>query len=184
MLVYRSGIFLTVEVPNIGLLLKWDRGTRVYLKLENRWKNKVQGLCGNFNYDSLDDFMNPSFGIESSPTIFGHSWKLEDSCLVPTDQVDSCKLNPQRKTWAQKKCGLLKSNVFTSCHSEVPVESFYKRCIFDTCSCDQGGDCECLCTAIGAYAYACSSKGVNIRWRTPDLCRKCYWLLLLIMFQY
>jgi von Willebrand factor len=177
---YHSGIFLVVEIAHIGFLLKWDRGTRVYLKLENRWKGKVQGLCGNYNKDNLDDFMNPSNGVESSPIVFGHSWKLEDSCqsefyikfnhtlfthfypslsshplelpfdfmknsisfffhIVPTEQVDACKLNPQRQTWAQKKCGMLKSSPsFIECHSEVPFESFYKRCIFDACSCDSG----------------------------------------------
>lgn len=80
MLTYRSGVFLIVEIPHIGVMLKWDRGTRVYLKLENHWKGKVQGLCGNYNYDALDDFLNPSAGIESNPIIFGHSWKLDDSC--------------------------------------------------------------------------------------------------------
>lgn len=48
----------------------------------------------------------------------------------------------------------------------------------DACSCDQGGDCECLCTALAAYAYECTAKGVNIRWRTPDLCRKTYILVI------
>lgn len=80
MLTYRSGVFLVVEILHIGVLLKWDRGTRVYLRLENRWKGKVQGLCGNYNYDALDDFLNPSLGIENNPIIFGHSWKLDDSC--------------------------------------------------------------------------------------------------------
>lgn len=49
---------------------------------------------------------------------------------------------------------------------------FLKSCIFDACACDQGGDCECLCTAIAAYAHACTMKGIPIRWRTPDLCRE------------
>lgn len=80
MFTYRSGVFVVIEIPNIGVLLKWDRGTRVYLKLENRWKGRVQGLCGNYNYDALDDFMNPSLGVENNPIIFGHSWKLDDSC--------------------------------------------------------------------------------------------------------
>lgn len=172
MTTYRSGNFMFVEVISLGVLLKWDRGTRVYLKLDNRWKGKVQGLCGNYNYDSLDDFTNPSKGVESSPTIFGHSWKLDDSCAVPVEQVDSCALNPHRKTWAVKKCGVLKSAEFKLCHSEVPVDNFYKRCVFDSCSCDQGGDCECLCTALSAYADACALKGIFIKWRTPDLCRK------------
>lgn len=49
--------------------------------------------------------------------------------VVPTEQVDSCKLNPQRKTWSQFKCGLLKSSEFAQCHSEVEVDSYYKRCV-------------------------------------------------------
>lgn len=77
---YRVGDFIVAEIVELGFILKWDRGTRVYLKLDNRWKGKVQGLCGNYNYDSLDDFTNPSLGVENSPTIFGHSWKLDDSC--------------------------------------------------------------------------------------------------------
>lgn len=90
----------------------------------------------------------------------------------PTDQIDSCLAHPERKIWAERKCGILKSDIFKACHSEVSVEKFLKRCVYDTCACDQGGDCECLCTALAAYAHACTMKGVPIRWRTPDLCRK------------
>lgn len=39
------------------------------------------------------------------------------------------------------------------------------------CSCDSGGDCECLCTAIAAYAEECNRRGVYIRWRSQELCR-------------
>lgn len=38
-------------------------------------------------------------------------------------------------------------------------------------SCDSGGDCECLCTAIAAYAEECNHRGVYIRWRSQELCR-------------
>lgn len=58
--------------------------------------------------------------------------------VVPTEQIDSCMINAQRKTWAQKKCGILKSKIFSDCHSEVSVDGYWKRCIYDTCSCDQG----------------------------------------------
>lgn len=37
--------------------------------------------------------------------------------------------------------------------------------------CDSGGDCECLCTAIAAYAEECNRRGVYIRWRSQELCR-------------
>lgn len=97
---------------------------------------------------------------------------------VPTDRIDSCAEHPERKTWSQWKCGVLKSDVFRSCHSEVPVEKYLKRCIFDACACDQGGDCECLCTALAAYAQACAMKGISIKWRTPDLCRKIFYIII------
>lgn len=60
--------------------MKWDRGTRVYVKLTSMWKGKVQGLCGNFNGDAQDDLKTPSSGIETSAVIFGDSWKLQDFC--------------------------------------------------------------------------------------------------------
>lgn len=90
----------------------------------------------------------------------------------PQEQIDACSVHAERKIWAEKKCGILKSAVFAPCHSEVDVEKFMKRCIFDSCACDQGGDCECLCTAVAAYAHICTMKGVPIRWRTPDFCRE------------
>ncbi|XP_059615285.1 hemocytin [Phlebotomus argentipes] len=170
LLVYRAGIFIVVEAPEMGLQVKWDRGTRVYITLSNQWRGKVQGLCGNFNNDLQDDFKTPSAGVETNPIIFGDSWKLQDYCPKTTEQVDSCAKHPHRTMWAQRKCGILKSGVFQACHAEVPVENFLKRCTHDTCACDQGGDCECLCTALAAYAHACTLKGVSIRWRTPDLC--------------
>lgn len=33
-----------------------------------------------------------------------------------------------------------------------------------------GGDCECLCTALAAYAQECNTKGVPIKWRNQELC--------------
>ncbi|XP_061400312.1 mucin-6-like, partial [Musca vetustissima] len=118
----------------------------------------------------MDDMQTPSQALETSPLTFGHSWKVQQYCTMPTTPIDACKQHPQRETWAQLKCGILKSDHFKDCHSKVPVEKYLKRCIFDTCACDQGGDCECLCTAVAAYAHACSQKGVQIRWRTPHFC--------------
>ena len=49
-------------------------------------------------------------------------------------------------------------------------------------SCDQGGDCECLCTAIAAFAEACNEAGVEVYWRSQKLCRKCSGKLILSMY--
>jgi hypothetical protein len=50
---------------------------------------------------------------------------------------------------------------------------YYEACVHDTCGCDTGGDCECLCDAVAAYAQACLDKGVCVDWRAPDFCREC-----------
>lgn len=78
--VHRAGIFIIVEAPGMGFQIKWDRGTRVYVRLDNKWKGRVQGLCGNYNNDANDDMKTPSGGVETSPALFGHSWKLQDFC--------------------------------------------------------------------------------------------------------
>lgn len=44
-------------------------------------------------------------------------------------------------------------------------------CVCVCFSCDSGGDCECLCTAIASYAEECNRRGVYIRWRSQELCR-------------
>ncbi|XP_002132784.3 hemocytin-like [Drosophila pseudoobscura] len=168
--IYKAGVFVVVEVLSLHLQIKWDEGTRVYVKIGNEWQGRVAGLCGNNNGNSLDDFKSPSGGQETEPTLFGHSWRTHQQCVLPQQLFDSCQRNPQRRAWSELQCSVLKSPLFAACHVEVPLERYLKRCIFDTCACDQGGDCECLCTAVAAYADACAQKSINVRWRTPHFC--------------
>ncbi|KAG8236359.1 hypothetical protein J437_LFUL016579, partial [Ladona fulva] len=169
--VRQAGLFVFAEVSDIGIVLQWDKGTRIYVKANPSWKNKIRGLCGNYNDNELDDFMTPSGGIsEISPVVFGDSWKVHHYCPETYEVKDTCAIHPSRKVWALQKCGILKSEVFQPCHSEVPLDPYLERCIFDTCGCDMGGDCECLCTAVAAYAQECNIHGVPIRWRSQELC--------------
>lgn len=70
-----------LEAPELGLVVQWDKGTRVYIRIDPRWKDKVRGLCGNYNNNYEDDFQTPSGGItEASAKIFGDSWKLQSYC--------------------------------------------------------------------------------------------------------
>lgn len=130
------------------------------------------GLCGDYNNNAEDDFKTPSGGIsEASVNLFGDSWKKDTFCPEPKDvQDDACEQHPERKLWSLRQCDVLKSPLFSPCHSEVEVESYLRNCIFDTCSCDAGGDCECLCTALAAYAHECNVRGVPVKWRTQELC--------------
>lgn len=133
----------------------------------------------------MDDFQTPSGGIsEVSPKLFGDSWRLQPYCPPAAEVVDACSLRPERRSWAVKKCGVLKSEAFAKCHSEVPVETYLEKCVYDACACDQGGDCECLCTALAAYAQECNMRGIPVHWRSKELCRKIPNYLYVCMYVY
>uniref|UniRef100_A0A481MQJ2 Hemolectin n=1 Tax=Nipponaphis monzeni TaxID=196483 RepID=A0A481MQJ2_9HEMI len=166
-----GNIFVVVEVPDLGLQIFWDKGTRIHLKVDEKWKNKIKGLCGNYNDNQMDDFQTPYGGVpEVSASLFGDSWKLQPYCSQPSSIRDACVVHPHRRQWAIQQCSILKSSIFKPCHSQVSVNNYIERCIFDTCACDQGGDCECLCTSIAAYAQECSIHGIFIQWRSQNMC--------------
>lgn len=60
---------------------------------------------------------------------------------------------------------------------KVDPEPYYSACVRDACACDTGGDCECFCTAVAAYAEACNEAGVCVAWRTPKICRELFSIL-------
>ncbi|XP_052092501.1 mucin-5AC-like [Mytilus californianus] len=156
---------------NTGITLVWDKGTRVYIKLKTEHKGKVEGLCGNFDADQKNDFTMPQGGPPAiKANKFGDSWKVHDYCGPPNNVTDTCVQTPHRKPWAQRKCGIISSKLFETCHHVVPYQKYLEKCVFDACACDLGGDCECLCTAVAAYAHECAIAGVPVSWRTDAFC--------------
>ncbi|XP_034500749.1 mucin-5B [Ailuropoda melanoleuca] len=163
------GIYLTVETPG-GLVLSWDRKTSVFIQLQQDHKGRVCGLCGNFDDNAGNDFTTRSRSVVGSALEFGNSWKFSPSCPDAPAPRDPCAANPYRKSWAQKQCSIINGAAFTACHSQVDPTKYYEACVGDACACDSGGDCECFCTAVAAYAQACRDMGVCVSWRTPDIC--------------
>ncbi|XP_069480092.1 mucin-5B-like [Ambystoma mexicanum] len=162
------GLYYVVTTSN-GATIMWDQKTTVSIKLEASFMGIVCGLCGNFDGSGNNDFTTLGQSIESSAQNFGNSWKVTKSCpnVVPSNP---CSGNPYREVWAQRYCSIIKSDLFKSCHLMVNPVQFYDSCVHDSCSCDSGGDCECFCTAVAAYAQACNQAGVCVDWRTPEVC--------------
>ncbi|KAI3355049.1 hypothetical protein L3Q82_017927, partial [Scortum barcoo] len=167
----KVGLFVSLS-SRLGVTLLWDGGMRVYVRLAPHLRGRVGGLCGNFDGDTENDFTTRQGIVESTAELFGNSWKVSPSCPDVADQDlrDPCTLNPHRVTWARKRCAILTQELFSRCHPELPFQQYYDWCVFDACGCDSGGDCECLCTAIAAYAEECNRRGVYIRWRSQELC--------------
>ncbi|KAL0968822.1 hypothetical protein UPYG_G00272320 [Umbra pygmaea] len=163
------GLYLVVE-SDIGIAVMWDKKTTVRILLEPQHWGAVCGLCGNFNGDGLDDFTTQSQMVVSSPVEFANSWKVYSSCPDAEVNVDPCGARPSRHTWAKMQCSIIKGKTFEACHMKVDPAPFFENCVTDSCACDAGGDCECFCTAVAAYAQACTDAGVCVAWRTPDIC--------------
>uniref|UniRef100_A0A8C4FBK3 VWFD domain-containing protein n=1 Tax=Dicentrarchus labrax TaxID=13489 RepID=A0A8C4FBK3_DICLA len=167
---YRTmGIYLVVEANN-GLILMWDRKTSLFIKLSPKYKGRVCGLCGNYDGNANNDFTTRSHAVVVNPLVFGNSWKDLPSCPDAQAMTSPCTANPYRQSWAQKRCSIIQSDVFAACHSTVDPTPYYDACVFDSCACDTGGDCECFCTAVAAYAEACNQARICIQWRTPKIC--------------
>ncbi|XP_050191777.1 mucin-2 [Myiozetetes cayanensis] len=163
------GLYLVIEASN-GVMLIWDKKTTVFIKLSPDYKGKVCGLCGNFDDKSNNDFTTRSGLQEPNALKFGNSWKQSPMCPDVTQEIRPCDMKPHRKSWAEKECSIIQSEVFKICHSKVDPAPFYEACVHDACSCDSGGDCECFCSAVAAYAQECAKAEACVFWRTPDIC--------------
>ncbi|KAK3603587.1 hypothetical protein CHS0354_017302 [Potamilus streckersoni] len=172
-----SETMVRIVAEELGFALQYDTGTRVYVFLKSQWRNAVAGLCGNYDGNAQDDFTS-KFGEQSNLQNFADSWRTSTDCpkIDDPDGSDPCSGNhAARKAWAKQQCQMITNveGVFGPCirlASDVKIQMFYSDCMYDACSCDSGGDCECLCTALANFAKYCSRLGQAIKWRSNALC--------------
>ncbi|XP_021119674.1 mucin-6 isoform X2 [Heterocephalus glaber] len=164
-------LVLDAHIPGrLNLTLIWNKHMSVSIKIHRTSQDALCGLCGNANGNMKDDFETRSRYVASSELEFVNSWKESPLCGDTRATVEPCSLNAFRRSWAERKCSIINGQTFAACHSKVYHLPYYEACVRDTCGCDMGGDCECLCDAVAAYAQACLDKGVCVDWRAPDFC--------------
>uniref|UniRef100_A0A8B9GWV8 Otogelin-like n=1 Tax=Astyanax mexicanus TaxID=7994 RepID=A0A8B9GWV8_ASTMX len=163
-----AGYYTVVHFPNQDLTVLWDRKTTIHIRAGPRWKGQFSGMCGNFDMVTVNDMTTAGHMEVSNAQAFGDSWALGQ--VSETLDILPCEADLSRQPYAKRECGLLYSDVFAPCHNVVDVTWFYKNCLTDTCNCNRGGDCECLCTSIAAYAHKCCQHGVTVQWRSPTVC--------------
>ncbi|XP_035855791.1 otogelin [Sander lucioperca] len=169
MFIWPAGYFTVVHFPEEDVTVLWDRKTTVHIQVGPRWQGKLSGLCGNFDMKTVNEMRTPDNIDSPTPQEFGNSWTAAE-CVNSPDIRHPCSLSPLREPFAKRQCGILLSEVFQACHPVVDVTWFYMNCLADTCACSRGGDCECFCTSVAAYAQRCCHQGVPVDWRSPSLC--------------
>ncbi|XP_030582086.1 otogelin [Archocentrus centrarchus] len=169
MLIWPAGYFTVIHFPEEDVTVLWDRRTTVHVQVGPRWQGKLSGLCGNFDLKTVNEMRTPDNIDSPTPQEFGNSWTATE-CVNSPDIRHPCTLSPLREPFAKRQCAVLLSEIFQACHPVVDVTWFYMNCLADTCACSRGGDCECFCTSVAAYAQRCCHQGVPVDWRSPSLC--------------
>ncbi len=167
-----------VIATDFGLLVTYDLIYHVTVTVPGNYRNKVCGLCGNFNDNPKDDFQMPSHQLAKNENKFGKSWKVTIPNVVCGNGCEgkNCpNCDPIRKALFSKSayCGIVTASngPFADCHSKLEPQSYFDDCVFDVCA--SNGDGKVLCDSVAAYAYNCHMAGVDVKnWRTTSFCRK------------
>uniref|UniRef100_U3K7E2 Otogelin like n=1 Tax=Ficedula albicollis TaxID=59894 RepID=U3K7E2_FICAL len=166
---WKAGYYTVIHFPEQDITILWDKKTMMHIKVGPRWKGKLAGLCGNFDKYTSNDLTTSNNMEVRNAQVFGDSWVL-GQCKTPNETLRPCEVHQSKFPYAKKECSILYSDLFAPCRNVIDVTSFIKNCHTDTCNCNLGGDCDCLCTSIAAYAHKCCQQGAAIHWRSPLLC--------------
>ncbi|XP_053123551.1 IgGFc-binding protein-like [Hemicordylus capensis] len=160
---------------DFGLKVLYDASAYVLVSVPSTYWGHMNGLCGNFNGDSTDDFTLPNGKSTQIVDEFGMSWKVpvpgvscSDGCGKKCPVCDTTKTAPYQPVTS---CGMIlaKSGPFKGCHSLVDPLEYFSHCLYDMCVSNGAG--ETLCQSIQAYVAACQAAGATIgAWRTDTFC--------------
>ncbi|KAK7068065.1 hypothetical protein SK128_008390 [Halocaridina rubra] len=180
----REGVALMISTSQ-GIKILWDGASYVEVEVPVEMKNKVCGLCGNFNGNTADDLATSDGTIMNTTDQMALSWstgrartcskkmrerereraKFKHQDVLERLERQNCPATSTGLT----QCGLLNSTVFKHCHAASPIDQFYNSCILDMCECKSTRRCEC--DTIQAYARQCKRLGVPIPgWRKISKC--------------
>jgi hypothetical protein len=101
-----KGLFVILKLYYIDFEIKYDKGSRVYIKATSARhmteEGNLRGLCGDFDgKNSQDDFVLPDNSIAVEVTGFANKWAADAGC-VDAAVKDACADNPSLGEWAQK----------------------------------------------------------------------------------
>jgi len=143
------------SLPPIGVKLLWDGESFLEVTVPPAFKNRLCGLCGNFNGRRQDDLRMRTGKLARSIAQFGNSWKVggPKSCSRP-DPPPSSSTSPSRsnklvadrsraavaknnreplcqRQWevrirAVRECNALKALMFAPCHKKVSPVRYFK----------------------------------------------------------
>lgn len=164
----RDGI--EVSLHN-GVKLLWNGKSFLEVTVPASFKNKLCGLCGNFNNNVQDDLKTKGGLVVSDREIlnFGTSWCAgkRSECAKKVKQMSKSDCMSKHRN-EKNYCKYLSSDPFTVCDSKLSYNKYYKACKMDMCLCPSG---KCYCESLMAYARECQRLGIKLpNWQKQTYC--------------
>ncbi|KAM6949505.1 IgGFc-binding protein-like [Aplochiton taeniatus] len=186
-----SRVQLTTD---FGLTVRFDGKSLGEVLLPNTYKNRVRGLCGNYDDQSRNEYMKPDGTVTRSLNDFGESWRVSDRQAqgqstserpvrahlhrreAETDpdtgfETSGCTQSQLDQLNGNTQCGAVSdpAGPFAACHATLPPKTFQEDCVFDLCA--EPGTPTLRCDSYDVYAQACQEDGVKLgAWRTQLGC--------------
>ncbi|XP_023808453.1 mucin-19-like [Oryzias latipes] len=177
---WQSSMFVLVQTSfDMKIQVQMSPIMQLYITLPGNNIETLSGLCGNGNNDTTDDFTSSNNIRESSSGPFALSWAygLTGGSQCTTEDIPTVCVNSAAvlmffaEIFAADRCAALINNkVFAECHSYISPEAYRADCIKTTCTCGSNKE-DCVCTALGNYAKACTGLGIKLGdWRSSTNC--------------
>ena len=161
-------------MSNIRVLI--SKNGLIELKVPQQLMSKVKGLCGNYNDDKNDDYVNRRNQVLLSTKQFYNAWKIYG--YPDCDQVIGAEADKEVKDKAYKICNMIRFPPFQNCHSLISTTEYLSTCLPSTMEClkqNENDERKCRCKSMENYVSLCLRKNPRIsfdNWRNTHLCRK------------
>ncbi|KAJ8972672.1 hypothetical protein NQ317_006392, partial [Molorchus minor] len=142
-----------------GVKLFWNGKSFLEVSVPASYKNKLCGLCGNFNSNVQDDLKIKGGRLATDKEIlsFGTSWCIgkRSDCAKKVKSLSKETCTNKHRT-ERNHCKYLSSEPFAACESKLNYSKYDKACKIDMCNCPNG---KCYCESLMAYARECQRLG-------------------------
>ncbi|KAJ8947234.1 hypothetical protein NQ318_001521 [Aromia moschata] len=154
-----------------GVKLFWNGKSFLEITVPASYKNKLCGLCGNFNAKVQDDLKIKGGRIATDKELlsFGTSWCVgkRSDCAKKIRSVNKAVCSSKHRP-ETSYCKYMSTEPFSACDSKLDYIKYYKACKVDMCHCPNG---KCYCESLMAYARECERLGVKLpNWQKASYC--------------
>ncbi|KAL0271994.1 UNVERIFIED_CONTAM: hypothetical protein PYX00_005138 [Menopon gallinae] len=156
----------------IGIQVLWNGNSFLEISAPIKYKNRLCGLCGNFNSVTRDDLRTRGGNLTNDTNELGLSWRVggKKACGRDHDRVNKAShcSGKNAKKQTHGKCNLIRKKVFDACQAKINPSTYIQSCAMDMCECPND---MCYCESLTAYAHECQRLGVSLgNWRDIVKC--------------